>query len=150
MLATAALALSAAMLLGACGGSVAGGTLSSAPPPESVPAASASTACMRGARAVCITASANGQTVVVGVGWRVGVDLQGSERAWSAPVEGGADLLRQVAGVRRDGGAVQVAYTAVAPGRTDLRATERPLCRPGRMCPQFILLWQVHIQVSGR
>jgi hypothetical protein len=60
----------------------------------------------------------------------------------------GERLLRQLGGVRRAGGGVSLAYRTLARGKTDLRAFERPLCRPGRACPQFILAWELHIQVS--
>jgi hypothetical protein len=99
---------------------------------------------------VCVTRSADGHTVTLGVGWTLGVDLHAPNSAWSGPSELGARLLRQIGGVRRDGGTVEVTYKTIAPGRTDLRAFERPVCPPARACPQFILLWEVHIRVTGR
>ena len=142
--------VSALMLLGACGGTVADSRLSSAPPGDSAPSASASAACTTGARSVCVTRSANGHTVTVGVGWTVGLNLHAPNSVWSGPSELGARVLRQIGGVRREGGTVEVAYRAVAPGRTELRAFERPVCPPARMCPQYVLVWEVHIRVTGR
>ncbi len=138
------------MLLSACGGTVAENRLSSTPPGDSVPSASASAACTTGARSVCVTPSANGHTVTLGVGWTVTLDLHAPNSAWSDPSELGARLLRQIGAVRRDGGTVEVTYRAVAPGRTGLRALERPVCPPTRACPQFILVWEVHVRVTGR
>ena len=142
--------VSVLMVLGACGGTVAHNRLSSAQASDSPPSASASAVCTTGARSVCVTRSAGGHTVTVGVGWTVGINLHAPNSAWSGPSELGARLLRQIGGVRRGGGAVEVAYRAVAPGRTELRASERPVCPPARMCPQYILLWEVHIRVTGR
>jgi hypothetical protein len=140
----------AVVLLGACGGTVAENRLTAAPSGDSAPSASETAACTTGARSVCITSKANGHTVRLGIGWTVGLDLHAPGGAWSDPSEVGARLLRQIAGVRRDGGAVEVLYRTVAPGRTNLRAFERPVCPPARMCPQFVLLWEVHIRVTGR
>jgi hypothetical protein len=97
---------------------------------------------------VCVTASANGQSVTVGVGWTVGLNLDSPNSVWSAPSEHGASLLRQIGGVRRHGGAVEVAYRTIASGRTELRASERPVCPPAHMCPQYILVWEAHILVT--
>jgi hypothetical protein len=138
------------MVLGGCGETVAHSGLSSAQAPDSPPSASASAVCTTGARSVCVTRSANGHTVAVGVGWTVGIDLHAPNSVWSGPSELGARLLRQIGGVRRDGGAVEVAYRAAAPGRTELRAFERPVCPPARMCPQYVLVWEVHIRVTGQ
>ena len=142
--------VSVLMLLGACGATAADNRRPSTPPGDSVPSGSAGAACRTRARSVCVTASANGHTVTLGVGRTVEVDLHAPSRVWSGPSELGARLLRQIGGVRRNGGAVQVTYRAVAPGRTDLRAFERPVCPPARMCPQFIIVWEVHIRVTGR
>jgi hypothetical protein len=98
---------------------------------------------------VCTTAASNGHSVAVGVGWTIEVVLQGSRGIWSAPEEFGQRLLAQLGGIRRDGGGVSVAYRTVGAGKTGLRAFSRPLCRPGRVCPQFILTWQLHIRVTG-
>jgi hypothetical protein len=81
------------------------------------------------------------------VGWTVEVDLSTPDGTWSGPVEAAPRLLRQIGEVRRAGGA-SVAYRSASPGRTELRAFERPLCGPARACPQYILAWQLHIRVS--
>ena len=124
--------------------------LSSAASGDGAPSVSASAACTTSARSVCVTPSANGHSVTVGVGWTIGLDLHAPNSVWSAPSEFGARLLRQIRGVRLDGGAAEVAYRAVAPGRTELRASERPVCPPAHMCPQYILVWGVHIIVTAR
>ena len=104
---------------------------------------------MSGARAVCVTRSASGHTVTIAVGWTLGVDLHSPNSAWSTPSEIGARLLHQIGGVRRGTGSIEVAYRALAPGRTTLRAFERPVCQAGVACPQFILVWELNIHVSG-
>jgi len=137
------------MLLCACSGTSAGSPPSSSSSPRGS-STSANPDCPAGVHAVCLTRSDSGHTVTVGVGWTVSVSLLASSTAWSTPSETGHHLLRQIGGVRRDAAAVDVAYRAIAPGRTALRAFERPICLPGRACPQFILLWQVDIRVGGR
>jgi hypothetical protein len=149
-LATAALVSSALMLLGACGGTVADSRPASAPPGRSAPAAPASAACTNGARSVCVTRAADGHTVTVGVGWTIDVDLHAPSTLWAGPSQSGPDLLHQIGAVHRTGGGVQVVYRALAPGRTELRASERPACPPAGMCPQFIVLWQLYVHVVGR
>jgi hypothetical protein len=149
-LATAALVASALMLLGGCGGTSADSSPSSAPPGHSAPAPPASAACTTGARSVCVTRAADGHTVTVGVGWTIRVDLHAPSSVWAAPSQSGAHLLRQIGAAHRSSGGVQVTYGAIAPGKTELRASERPMCTPGRMCPQFIVLWQLYVRVAGR
>lgn len=153
-----------ASALSACGGSSAQATLASAPPGarEGVTsgasggahggpsAASSAVTCRNAARSVCITRGENGRTVTVGIGWTVGVQLRAQGFVWSAPTQLSPRVLRQAGSVVRANGGVQVDYTAVAAGRTTLQATERPRCAPGRACPQFIVLWQVHVRVNRR
>jgi hypothetical protein len=148
-----AAALGAVVLLGACGANAGEQKHPPAPAPRPVggsgrASAPAEGTCHAGPRSVCVTASANGRTIAVGVGRTLAVDLSTPSGIWSGPVELGPRLLRQDGEVRRAGGGVSVAYTAASPGRTELRAFERPLCRPARACPQFILLWELHIRVS--
>jgi hypothetical protein len=137
-------------LFSACGGTDA----HTASRPTTAPAApssgASSGACRPGARAVCLTRSAGGRTVKVGVGWTIGVDLQTPRGAWSGPLQTGARLLRQIGAVRRESGGLVVSYRAIAPGKTALRAFERPVCAPTQACPQYILVWQVNVRVRGR
>jgi hypothetical protein len=146
---SAAVSVSALMLMGACGGAVAGSQPTRALSPSRALSASVGAACTTGARSVCVTPGGNGHRITVGVGWTVGLNLHSPNSSWSAPSEYGAHLLRQIGGVRRDGGAVVVAYRAIARGETDVRAFERPVCTAGHMCPQYILVWQVHILVTA-
>jgi hypothetical protein len=96
---------------------------------------------------VRVTSSANGRTVTLAVGCGLEVDLSSENGIWSGPVEAGPRLLRQLGIPRQAGGSVGVAYRAVRRGKTELRAFERPLCRPAHACPQFILQWQLHVRV---
>ena len=148
---TAAL-LGALVLLGACGASAGERSRSSAPAGPTGGSGRASGAsqgaCKARARSVCVTSSANGRTIAIGVGWTVEVDLSTPNATWSGPVEVGPRLLRQLRAARRAGGGASAAYRSARTGTTELRAFERPLCRPGRVCPQYILAWQLHIRVS--
>jgi hypothetical protein len=152
-----ALCAGALALVSACGSSAAGPRAPSATvargPSATLPSghssAPASGACRPGAHTVCLTHSSGGRTVQIGVGWTVGVDLQSPSGVWSGPTQAGAHLLRQLGGVRHDGRGIEVSYRALAPGRTVLRAFERPVCPPMRACPQYILVWQVTIRVAG-
>jgi hypothetical protein len=135
-------------LLGACESSAGRAHTPHAVTPRGYRSAPASTTCRTGGHSVCLTRSSGGRTVGVGVGWTVAVELRTPAGVWSAPTQVGAHLLRQLGGVRHDGGGVAVFYRAQAPGRTALRAFERPVCPPMRACPQYILAWQVQLHVS--
>jgi hypothetical protein len=135
-------------LFSACGSTDARTASRSITAPAGPGSGASSAACRPGARAVCLTRSAGGHTIRVGVGWTIGLDLQSSGGSWSGPVQTGARLLRQLGAVRRDTGGFVVSYRATAPGQTALRAFERPVCAPMRACPQYILLWQVNVRVS--
>jgi hypothetical protein len=137
-------------LLGACGSSAARAHTAHASTPRGHRSAAASTTCRAGGRSVCLTRSSGGRTIGVGVGWTVAVELRTPDGVWSVPTQVGAHLLRQQGGVDRQAGAVAVSYRALAPGRTALRAFERPVCPPMRACPQYILVWQVELRVSRR
>ncbi len=143
-----AVCVGALTLVSACGSTDARPTVPSATVPGGHPSTPASTTCRPGAHTVCLTRSADGRTIELGVGWTVGVDLQTPSGVWSMPAQTGAQLLRQLGAVRRNGGGVAVSYRALAPGRTALRAFERPVCAPMRACPQYILVWQVELHVS--
>jgi hypothetical protein len=146
--------LIAGALLAGCGMTATATRPGAAPPVHTAPAGSrlhagaAGPACKTRERSVCATAASNGHTLALAVGWTIEVDLHDSSSIWSPPEEVGERLLRQLGGVRRSGGGASVGYRAVAAGKTELRAFARPLCRPRRACPQFILAWKLHIQVS--
>ncbi len=133
----------AVLIVGTCAALGAGGTASGAK--ASTPVASA--VCATGARSVCATQSANGHTVTAPVGWTVDISLHARDRTWSAPSEFGPRLLRQIGRVHRSVGGVEATYKAVALGRTELRALARPTCLPSQACPQFVLVWAVHLVV---
>jgi len=134
---------------GACGGTTDRARLA-VPRAHSAPDASASSGCAAHERAVCITRSADGHTVTLAVGWTLKVNLQAPASTWSLPSQSGAHLLRQIRAIRPRAGAVNVAYIALTRGRTELQALERPACPPTRVCPQYVVLWQVQIHVIGR
>ncbi len=137
-------------LCSACGSSAAGPRGTSATTQRSGSSSPASAACRADRDTVCLTRGSGGRTIEVGVGWTVGVELRTPSGIWSAPEQVGTHLLDQLGGVRREGGGVEVSYRARAPGRTALRAFERPVCPPMRACPQYILVWQVELRMSRR
>jgi hypothetical protein len=107
-------------------------------------------ACAARPRAVCITRSDGDRTVSLGLGRTIVLVLATPGGNWSAPSEIGTHVLSPLGAPSRSGGGVTVIYRAAQPGTTTLRALERPVCAPGRMCPQFVLLWQVRIRVLPR
>jgi hypothetical protein len=137
-------------LFSACGSTDASTTSRSTTAPAGVRSAPNGAACRPGARTVCLTRSAGGHTIKVGIAWTIGLDLQASSSAWSGPLQTGARLLRQLGPIRREAGGLAVSYRAIAPGQTALRAFERPVCGAMQACPQYILLWQVNVRVSSR
>jgi hypothetical protein len=114
--------------------------------------ASATTGCRHdpeGRGAACISRSANGQTVRVRVGQKVEVDLSSTGLRWSGLREVGSHILRVRGALDQQAGKVSASYIALSKGRTMLQAKGAPVCAPGRPCPQFILDWQVHVDVSS-
>jgi hypothetical protein len=104
-------------------------------------------ACPPASRGVCVDRADGGRTVSVRVGQTVRVALGGSMLHWSALQQLGPKLLRRRGAVRHPAGGLAATYAAVRAGRTTLRASGAPTCAPGRACPQFILVWQVHLLV---
>jgi hypothetical protein len=135
------------LLLGGCADAGTATTASPVPPGNRATARAPAQPCTPAARTVCITPSAAGHTVTLPVRSAVDVDLRRPGSVWSGLSEVGPHLLRPDGAVRYDAGAISASYEAVAPGRTALRAIERPRCAPTRACPQFIVLWQVAIRV---
>jgi hypothetical protein len=138
--------LSFAMLLGGCGGSTAHGT---SLPMADRGAAGTGPPCTTTPRNVCVTSASGGRTVVLSVGSTLHLELDARHKSWSAPALLGTTVLRQASPITRRSGTIDVAYKALAPGRTQLRATARPICLPAHACPQFIVLWELHVRVTG-
>jgi hypothetical protein len=141
------LATGALLLLGGCGTVAASTTAPSARRRVRSPHAITARACASAVHAVCLTAASSGHTITLSEGTVVHVDLRSAESSWRGLSEVGPLLLRRLDSPRRTAGAVEASYAAIEPGHTELRAFERPICRPTRACPQFILLWQVAIRV---
>ena len=71
--------------------------------------------------------------------------LQLSGLRWSTPtVDGDAVLLVPIPSVQ---GAQSWQIIAVQPGEATITSLGRPICTPGQVCPDFIVLFQVHIVV---
>jgi hypothetical protein len=108
----------------------------------------ASGGCPPHVRGVCVDRTDGGRTVPVRVGQTVTVALSGSTLRWSGLRQVGPALLRRHGGVRQRAGGLTASYSAVKAGRTTLQASGAPKCSPGKVCPQFILVWQVRLVVS--
>jgi hypothetical protein len=116
------------------------------------PAAPASTpgatiGCPPHDRGICVDRADGGRTVPVRVGQAVTVALSGATLRWSGLRQVGPALLHRNGAVRRRAGGLAASYTAVQAGRTTLRASGAPKCAPTKACPQFIVVWQVHLIV---
>jgi hypothetical protein len=143
----AAGALATLCLASACGASARSqGTTTAAHPPQPPPA---STTCTSAGHSLCVTAGARGHTHSIATGWRLMLRLQAPGRSFGVPTQQGS-ALRRLAPASRSDGAVTVAYRAVRVGSVQLRALERPRCRAGAVCPQFIVLWTLTVRVTRR
>ena len=153
------------LLLGGCGHASASGTGAVSAPATATTVASATTpgtattaspgapsrqakpyTCAPAARTLCVMADDDGRTFTVRVGAYFTVELRAAHRTFSAPSESGAKALELI-GASHSGGAAEAYYRALAPGHAVLRALERPVCTPGRACPDFVLLWEVQVHV---
>ncbi len=121
------------------GGSTATGPAGGAPPADP---------CAPGTRTICITAAERGRTITVRVGAIFTLDLRAPRRTFSEPSQSGAKVLELIA-ASRSASAAEASYRALAPGRAELRSVERPVCRPGRACPLFLVLWEVTVLVRS-
>ncbi len=155
----AAALLSTALLASACGASAGGSTASvpagGASVPSPTPVAGpggrvAGAPCVTRPGSVCLTETARGHTVQLTVGSTLTLRLGAPGRRFSVPRQYGGDVLRAVGQPRRSGGESITSFRAVRPGTVQLRATVGPLCRRGRLCPDYLALWTVSVRVSRR
>jgi len=153
------------LLLGGCGRASSSGTGAASAPVSATTVAAATTpttatgassgtpsqtakpyTCAPGARTLCVMAGDDGRTFTVRVGAHFTVELRAAHRTFTAPTESGAKVLELI-GASHSGGAAEAYYRALAPGHALLRALERPVCTPGRACPDFVVLWEVQVHV---
>lgn len=116
--------------------------------PATPPSSPASDPCAPGTSTICITAAERYRTISVRVGATFTLELRAPRRSFSEPMESGAKVLELI-GSSRSGGAAEAYYRALAPGSVELRSVERPVCRPGRACPLFLVLWEVTVLVRS-
>ena len=145
---SAAATIGVVLLLGGCATGRA--TASSGPQTSLSTKALPARVCVPGAHTVCLTPASSGKTVTLTIGATVDVALRTASGSWSGLSQVGPRLLRENGSTRAGAGTIEASYRAVKTGRTALRAFERPVCPPMRVCPQFILLWQVNIRVRPR
>ncbi len=164
--AAAAALLACALLASACGASAGGGTTSTparttstssygSPVPSPTPGADpggriAGAPCLTRPGSVCVTETARGHTVQLALGWTLTLRLGAPGRRFSVPRQYGGDALQAVGQPRRSGGETITSFRAVRPGTVQLRATVGPLCRRGRLCPDYLALWTLSVRVSRR
>ena len=109
----------------------------------------ASAPCAIRAGSVCVTERAGGHTLQLTEGWMLTVRLGASGRVFSPPHQDG-DTLQALGAPTHEGAEVVSVFRAVRTGTSQLRATERPLCRAGQACPQYLVLWTLTVRVSRR
>jgi len=158
--AATALATATLLLASACGsgGGAGGGSAAarSAPSPSPTPVQgpggrAAGASCVSRHGSVCLTEAAGGHTVQLTVDWKLTLRLGGPGRRFSAPRQyGGGEALRALGHPQRSGSEVIASFQAVRPGTVQLRATERPLCRSGLACPDYVALWTLTVRVNRR
>jgi hypothetical protein len=110
--------------------------------------AAAVVGCHSSAHVVCIERAAGGHEVHVVVGQTVRVFLSGADLGWSGLHQTDPPLLRRNGAIGHRSGGLAASYTAIKEGHTSLRASGAPKCFKQQACPQFILVWQVRIEVT--
>ena len=144
------------LLASACGagGNAGGGSAAArtapAPSPTPVGDTGAGAPCVTRPGAVCVTEGARGHTVQLAVGWILTLRLGAPGRRFSAPVQEAGGVLRALGPPRRSGTEVITRFQALKQGTVQLRATERPLCRAGLACPDYVALWTLTVRVNRR
>jgi hypothetical protein len=111
-------------------------------------AASAFGGCPAHGQVVCVDRSDGGHVVHLRVGHTLRVVLGGSSLRWTGLRQSAPEVLRPSGPMVQRHGGISASYIAVKGGQTTLRAGGAPRCERGRACPQFVLLWQVHVSVS--
>src|SRR5271169_1998232 len=156
--ATAAV-LTTALLASACGASAGdsgsstpsrGTSVTSPTPPAGAGGRTASAPCVTRPGSVCLTETARGRTVQLTVGWTLTLRLGAPGRRFSVPRQYGGEALQALGEPRPSGTEVTASFRAVRPGTVQLRATEGPVCRRGRPCPDYLALWTLSVRVSRR
>jgi hypothetical protein len=151
-LAAAGAAVATLLLASACGASSARSTESGPPAPSPVGSGGhvAEGPCASKARSLCVTERARGHTVELPVGWTLTLGLGAPGRRFGAPSEDGGDALQPLGQPRRSGSEVIASFRAVRPGTVQLRSIERPACRAGSPCPDYLVLWMMTVRVNRR
>ena len=148
-IAAAGTTIAAVLVLGACGGGASGHDApAAASPPTGAGGHTANTPCVVRPGSVCLTERARGHTVRLKPGWTLTLRLGAPGRTFSAPRQYGGDVLETLGRTHRSGSELIAGFRAVRAGTAQLRATERPVCRSGAACPDFIALWTLTVVVE--
>lgn len=89
-----------------------------------------------------------GQTVQLKVGQGFDLDLVAGE---GMPLSSDSTVVKAQGEevCSRTGDCTRYHFVALKPGEADLTYEKRPVCASGEMCPQFIMLFTVHVQVKA-
>ena len=149
-IAAAGATVAAVLVLGACGGGASGhgAPAAASPPPTGAGGHTAGTPCVVRPGSVCLTERARGHTVRLRPGWTLTLRLGAPRRTFSAPRQYGGNVLETLGRTHQSGSELIAGFRAVRPGTAQLRATERPVCRSGAACPDFIALWTLTVVVE--
>ncbi len=117
----------------------------------SVPSAATVTAPVS-AKTVVLTNSSNGSSVLASKGELVVVKLSGDPLRWSearaVPVtSAGSSVLVRVSGSTSTDGSSTTTFRVAQYGSAQVQATGTPICKPGKGCPQFVILWHATVVV---
>jgi len=145
--------VAAAMLLlaGSCGGGTPTNATAVAPPAPGGGGGrvAAPAPCTVRPGSVCLTERARGQTVRLRPGWTLTLRLGAPGRKFGAPRQYGGNVLQTLGPAHESGSELIARFRAVRRGRAQLRATERPVCRSGTACPDYIALWTLTVVVQS-
>ena len=146
----AAAAAALLLLAGSCGSSAPSNATAVSPPTSAGGggAVAAGTPCTSRPGSVCVTEQARGHTVQLRPGWTLTLRLGASGRTFGAPRQSGGNVLEALGRPHQSGSELIASFRAVRAGTAQLRATERPLCRPGTACPDYIALWTLTVVVK--
>jgi hypothetical protein len=95
---------------------------------------------------IVLTTASSGSTQTVATGTRVVVVLK-SKLVWSTPASSDTTVIKQIHGTGTNG-AGRTTFATLRPGTAQLSAEGRPNCSDTTSCPQFVVLWQVTINVT--
>jgi hypothetical protein len=99
-------------------------------------------------KTVILTNSSNGSSVVASKGELIVVELSGGKLRWStAQAIQSTPVLVLVSGSTSTTGSSTTVFRVANYGTAQINATGYPICAAGKVCPQFVVLWQATVVV---